>query len=94
VGGTANVFAQDEGYVDLWVIEGVVTKAGSNNTNIAVMDENLATNLFAPNYARVTSISSLSNGEIALDVAPESVINLSSSLHGQIRYLLTIPSLL
>jgi hypothetical protein len=60
VGGTPMPFAQDEGFVDFWVIDGTVARAGSNNTNIAVIDADLGANLFAPNQLNVPMLQLLS----------------------------------
>jgi hypothetical protein len=85
VGGTANSFAQDLGYVDFWVIDGVVSKAGSNDTNITVMDENLATNLFAPNQLNIPMLQLLSgNGPMTIAEKDASVDKISGFGNGDI----------
>jgi hypothetical protein len=53
VGNVAENFAQDPGYLDFWVVDGVVSKAGSQNVNIAVMGSDLAENLFSQNQLNV-----------------------------------------
>lgn len=53
VGGSAHPFGQDAGFVDFWVIDGVVSKAGSQSTNITVIDSDLATNLFSSTQLNV-----------------------------------------
>jgi len=60
VGGGPSPFAQDEGFVDFWVIDGAVSKAGSSDTNIGVMDPNLAMNLFAPDQLNMPMLQVMS----------------------------------
>jgi hypothetical protein len=72
-------------FVDFWVIDGVVSKAGSNNTNITVMDENLATSLFAPDQLNVPMLQLLSgNGPMAIAEKDASVDRISGWSNGDV----------
>jgi hypothetical protein len=85
VGGTAYPFAQDIGFFDFWTIDGSVARAGSNNTNIAVIDKDLATNLFAPNQLNVSMLQLFSaNGPMESVTKDASVDGISGWSNGNI----------
>jgi hypothetical protein len=78
VGGVAFPFGQDEGYVDFWVMDGVVSKAGSQSTNITVIDSDLATNLFSSDQLNVPMLQMFtSNGPMASVAKDASVDKIS-----------------
>jgi hypothetical protein len=85
VGGTPHPFTQDLGNEDFWVIDGAVTKAGSDDTNISVMDADLATNLFAPNQLNIPMFQLFSsNGPMANAEKDASVDKISGWSSGDI----------
>jgi hypothetical protein len=78
IGGTAHPFAQDQGYYDFWVIDGTVTKGGSQNMNIAVIDPNLASNLFSSTQLNVPTLQFFSlNGPMGGATKDASIDNIS-----------------
>jgi hypothetical protein len=85
VGGTPQPFAQDEGNLSFWVIDGTVARAGSNDTNIAVIDADLGANLFAPNQLNVPMLQFFAgSGPMASVVKDASMDGISGWSNGNI----------
>lgn len=78
VGGTAQPFGQDPGAVDFWVMDGVVSKSGSQSTNITVIDSDLASNLFTASQLNVPMLQMFSaNGPMSSVTKDASVDKIS-----------------
>jgi Bacterial Ig-like domain (group 3) len=75
VGGGPSPFNQDPGYNDFWVIDGTVARAGSNNTNIAVIDADLGTNLFASNQLNVPMLQFFSGNGPMVSVEKDASVD-------------------
>jgi hypothetical protein len=78
VGNTSHPFGQDEDFTDFWVMDGVVSKSGSQSTNITVIDADLAANLFTANQLNVPMLQMFSaNGPMSSVTKDASVDRLS-----------------